>query len=143
MQIQNKLTGIERELVLQYLIDGNVPVTLTPCDENLDDSEVTHSLTSQIFPVAIKGEHVKANKDGTILLKNPPQAVDNFANKTVKCEFYFNRIGLYFISDVNETKDGLSLVLPKEIERIVDDNDEKKYNFSALIYFDCKTKKRP
>ena len=30
MMEHDKLTGIERELVLQYLIDGNVPVTLTP-----------------------------------------------------------------------------------------------------------------
>ena len=30
------LTGIERELVLQYLIDGNIPVTLTPIDENAE-----------------------------------------------------------------------------------------------------------
>ena len=28
-----KLSGIERELVLQYLMDGNVPVTLTPVNE--------------------------------------------------------------------------------------------------------------
>ena len=28
-----ELSGIERELVLQYLIDGNVPVTLTPSDK--------------------------------------------------------------------------------------------------------------
>lgn len=27
---EKKLTGIERELVLKYLIDGNVPVTITP-----------------------------------------------------------------------------------------------------------------
>ena len=38
----NNLTGIERELVLQYLIDGNVPVTVTPIDlpeENNSDGE--------------------------------------------------------------------------------------------------------
>ena len=33
MEQHDKLTGIERELVLQYLIDGNVPVTLTPVEE--------------------------------------------------------------------------------------------------------------
>ena len=31
----NSLTGIERELVLQYLIDGNVPLTITPIEENV------------------------------------------------------------------------------------------------------------
>ena len=141
MMTTDKLSGIERELVLQYLIDGNVPVTLTPVDENIENNDVIHSLTSQIFPVAIKGEHVKVNKSGLILLENAPQSVANFANKTVKVEFYFNRVGLFFISPVNETKDGLSLVVPSEIDRILDPVDDNEYSFSALIYFQCKTKK--
>ena len=42
MMEHDKLTGIERELVLQYLIDGNVPVTLTPIEEALSsDKEKT------------------------------------------------------------------------------------------------------
>ena len=71
MMEHDKLTGIERELVLQYLIDGNVPVTLTPVEEplssNAEDTEgEIRSLTSQIFPVAIKGEHMQVKKDGVI-----------------------------------------------------------------------------
>ena len=101
MMEHDRLTGIERELVLQYLIDGNVPVTLTPVEEPLssdkDDMEgEIRSLTSQIFPVAIKGEHIRVKKNGEILLENPPQSVASFANKTVKVEFYFNRGGLFF-----------------------------------------------
>lgn len=137
-----QLTGIERDLVLQYLIDGNVPVTLTPIeDENSDDEEIIKSLTSQIFPIAIKGEHLKVKKDGSILLENPPQSVINFANKKVKVEFYFNRVGLYFISDVTESKKGLKLAIPENINRILDVVEETNYDFSALIYFECKTRK--
>ena len=99
MMTQESLTGIERELVLQYLIDGNVPVTLTPIeDQNSENSEIIKSLTSQIFPVAIKGEHLTVQKDGVILLENAPDSVTKFANKTVKVEFYFNRVGLFFTS---------------------------------------------
>ncbi len=142
MMEKNKLSGIERELVLQYLIDGNVPVTLTPVDENIDENdEVIKSLTSQIFPVAIKGENIQVNKEGFINLENPPQSVVSFANKTVKVEFYFNRVGLFFISKVSETKDGLQLEIPNEIDRIIDVVEERQYDFSALIYFECKTKK--
>ena len=46
MEQHSKLTGIERELVLQYLIDGNVPVTLTPIEEPVseeNDSEIEKS----------------------------------------------------------------------------------------------------
>ncbi len=145
MEQHSKLTGIERELVLQYLIDGNVPVTLTPIEEPLseeNDSEIEiRSLTSQIFPVAIKGEHIKVRKDGVILLENPVQSVANFANKTVKVEFYFNRVGLYFISPVKETKKGLTLSIPDQIERIADFEEESDYDFSSVIYFECKTRK--
>lgn len=142
MMEPKQLTGIERDLVLQYLIDGNVPVTLTPIeDENSDDEEIIKSLTSQIFPIAIKGEHLKVKKDGSILLENPPQSVINFANKKVKVEFYFNRVGLYFISDVTESKKGLKLAIPENINRILDVVEETNYDFSALIYFECKTRK--
>lgn len=142
MMEPKQLTGIERDLVLQYLIDGNVPVTLTPIeDESSDDEEIIKSLTSQIFPIAIKGEHLKVKKDGSILLENPPQSVINFANKKVKVEFYFNRVGLYFISDVTESKKGLKLAIPENINRILDVVEETNYDFSALIYFECKTRK--
>lgn len=142
MMEKNKLSGIERELVLQYLIDGNVPVTLTPIDDTIDsNSEVIKSLTSQIFPVAIKGENIQVSKEGVINLENPPQSVVKFANRNVKVEFYFNRVGLYFISKVSESKEGLTLSIPNEIDRIVDVVEEKQYDFSALIYFDCKSKK--
>ncbi len=140
MKKQNGLSGIERELVLQYLIDGNVPVTLTPLEENID-SENIHPLTSQIFPIAIKGEQFKVEKNGTILLENPPQAVVKFSNKNVKVEFYFNRVGLWFSSIVKESKKGLVISIPSEIERIEDVVEEKEYDFFALIYFDFKTKK--
>ena len=146
MMEHDRLTGIERELVLQYLIDGNVPVTLTPVEEPItsdaDDIEgEIKSLTSQIFPVAIKGEHIKVKKDGEILLENPVQSVANFANKNVKVEFYFNRVGLYFISPVKETKKGLSLSIPDQIERIADIEEDSDYDFSSVIYFDCKSRR--
>ena len=146
MMEHDKLTGIERELVLQYLIDGNVPVTLTPVEEELtSNSEDTEgeirSLTSQIFPVAIKGEHMKVKKNGDILLENPAQSIKSFANKQVKVEFYFNRVGLYFISPVTATKKGLTLAIPDQIERIADVEEDSDYDFSAVIYFDCKSRR--
>ncbi|MCR4734252.1 MAG: hypothetical protein K5829_04495 [Treponema sp.] len=137
---EDKLSGIERELVLKYLIDGNAPVTLTPIDENSDD-ETIHSVTSQIFPIALKAEHIKVNEDGKILLENPPQSVIGFENRLVKVEFYFNRVGLFFISKVFSEKEGLALLIPEVINRIKDIEENLDYDFSAVIYFDVKNKK--
>ena len=78
----NSLTGIERELVLQYLIDGNVPLTITPIEENVsvDNDNKIKPASSAIFPVALKGEQIKVLEQGIILLTNPPKSVKNFAS---------------------------------------------------------------
>ena len=135
-----KLTGIERELVLQYLIDGNVPVTVTPV-ESENDADTIHSVPSQIFPVVIKGENVKVSKSGEISLKNLPQSAVSFKSKNIKVEFYFNRVGVFFESKISETKDGYTIELPKEISRIQDVEEEHLYDFSSVIYFDFNNKK--
>lgn len=141
MMEQKSLSGIERSLVVQYLTDGNVPVTLTPVEDSLGSDEIIRSLTSQIFPVAIKGDKVQVSNKGEILLEDPPDVARRFLNKTVKVEFYFNRVGLYFHSKVQENDDGLALSIPPVIDRILETVEEKNYDFSALIYFECKTKK--
>lgn len=138
-----QLSGIERELVLQYLMDGNVPVTLTPVNEEKasDDGKIIHPLTSQIFPVALKPEHIKVQKNGKIHLENPPQSVIGFAGKTVRAEFYFNRVGLFFTSLVDKDKKGLYILVPDSLNRIKDVEEETDYDFSAVLFFECNNKK--
>lgn len=132
----SKLSGIERDLVLQYLADGNVPVTLTVVDQKSSDVPVT-----QIFPIAIKGEHVKIKENGSIKLENPSESVIKFANKNVKVEFYFQQVGLFFYTNVIEIDNGLELPIPLEIERIADVIEDISYDFTAFIYYECKTQK--
>ena len=140
---KEKLSGIERELVLQYLMDGNVPVTLTPQNEEKSsgDSETIHSLASQIFPVALKPEHIHVQKNGKIHLENPPQSVVGFAGKTVRVEFYFNRVGLYFSSLVDKDRKGLYILVPDTLNRIKDVEEKTDYEFSAVLFFECNNKK--
>ena len=52
MEQHDKLTGIERELVLQYLIDGNVPVTLTPVEEPLSADK--ENMEGEIVPLHLR-----------------------------------------------------------------------------------------
>ena len=138
-----KLSGIERELVLQYLMDGNVPVTLTPVNEEKasDDGQIIHPLASQIFPVALKPEHIKVQKNGKIHLENPPQSVMGFAGKTVRGEFDFNRVGIFFTSLVDKDKKGLYILVPESLNRIKDVEEQTDYDFSAVLFFECNNKK--
>jgi hypothetical protein len=135
------LTGIERQLVLQYLIDGNVPVTVTPLEKKIpgDDKKV-RPLLSAVFPVALKAEQITVLDKGIILLTNPPQSVVGFAGKQVRVEFYFNRVGLFFITEMKSIKSGLALVIPENIHRIEDIQAKHDYDFSASIYYSCSNK---
>ncbi|MBO4547304.1 MAG: hypothetical protein J5700_06975 [Treponema sp.] len=139
-----KLTGIERELVLQYLIDGNVPVTVTPIEEDepdTDDGEKVKPATSALFPIAIKAEQLKVLEQGIILLTNPPQNVKNFIDKKARVEFYFNRLGLYFETKIKQIKAGLALVIPSSISRIQETPAAARpTEISAQLYFSVNQK---
>lgn len=133
------LSGIERELVLQYLTDANVPVTLTPLDKDIGLDGEVHPLSSAVFPVAVKGEQIKVEKGGKIILENTGSAVKSFAGRLVKVEFYFNRVGLYFTSKVDEINDSLVIYIPENIGRIQDKTEADRYDFSGNLYFECRT----
>lgn len=151
-----KLTGIERELVLQYLIDGNVPVTVTPIesqdgaepeagegqDQGQDiDGDKPRPATAALFPIAIKAEQLKVLEQGIILLTNPPQNAQNFIDKKARVEFYFNRLGLYFETKVKRIKAGIALVIPSSISRIQEDSPAPRpTDFSARLYFSVNQK---
>lgn len=129
---KSTLSGIERELVLQYLIDGNVPVTITPVEES-SDSDSIQPMSSAVIPIAIQPEKISVLKEGIILLEDVPQNVCDCVDKNVKVEFYFNRVGLYFITQMKKVSSGQALVIPSVIERIPDIPVTKKYDFTAQL----------
>ena len=149
---QKELSRIERELVLQYLRDDNVPVTVTleqkPLQQEADLSSGTTDLAdndrvpaSAIFPVAIPAEQMTVLEQGIILLKNSMRetmrTVQPFLGKNVRVQFYFNRVGLYFVTTMKEYSQGLALVVPSAIYRIPDVRTKKDYDFSATISYDA------
>lgn len=126
------LSGIERELVLQYLIDGNVPVTLTPVSEK-DEPDSIQPMSSCVVPIAIQPEKISVLKEGIILLEDVLPSVSELENKNVKVEFYFNRVGLFFVTQLKKVSSGFALVIPSVIERIPDIPVSKKYDFTARL----------
>lgn len=133
---KTNLSGIERELVLRYLMDGNVPVTITPVEnESEEDDGKIHSLNSAVFPIALNAAQISVLKEGIILLKNPSKSVSAFLDKDVKVEFYFNRVGLFFITRMKPVSAGTALVIPAEIQRIQDVEVRQNYDFSAVLYY--------
>ena len=147
MQEEKELTRIERELVLQYLRDDNVPLTVTleekpeQAEASLVDSKTDvpgkekRVPASAVFPVAIPSSQIDVLKQGIILLKNPARTVQPFLGKQVRVQFYFNHLGLYFITEMKEFSQGLAIVVPSSIKRIPDVVTSSEYDFSGTVSF--------
>lgn len=147
MSEEKELTGIERELVLQYLRDDNVPVTVTleekpeQAETDISDDKTPFPAKderiplSAVFPVAIKSQQMKVLDKGIILLDNDVRMVEPFVDKTVRVQFYFNRLGLYFVTKMQTYSQGLALVVPASIKRIAESNPVNQYSVSARISF--------
>lgn len=147
MPENKELTRIERELVLQYLMDDNVPLTVT-LEEKPEQADVemvgekipvpekeSRIPASAVFPVAIPSEQIKVLDKGIILLKNPARTVLPFLGKLVKVQFYFNHLGLYFITTMKECSQGLAIVVPSSIKRIPETFSKSDYDFSGKISY--------
>lgn len=142
-----ELTGIERELVIQYLRDDNVPLTVTLEEKpSMAEAEFSQEKTdlpdeenripaSAVFPVAIKAEQISVLNQGIILLKNQARSVQPFLGKQVRVQFYFNHLGLYFITEMKECSKGLALVVPAKIYRIPDVVSKIDYDFSGELCY--------
>lgn len=153
MAEEKELTKIERELVLQYLIDDNVPLTVTLEEKpqkadaqlvgekaSLPENE-SRLPASAVFPVAIPSEQTAVLSQGIILLKNPARTVQPFLGRQVRVQFYFNRLGLYFITEMKECSKGLALVIPSVIRRIPDPAPKAGCGLSgALSYKSANTR---
>lgn len=147
MQEEKELTRIERELVLQYLRDDNVPLTVTLeekpeqaeadlVDSRTDVPQKEHRVpASAVFPVAISSSQMDVLKQGIILLKNPARTVQPFLGKQVRVQFYFNHLGLYFITEMKEFSQGLAIVVPSSIKRIPDPVSKNEYDFTGTVSF--------
>ena len=63
------------------------------------------------------------------------KTVNKFVGKKVKVEFYFNHVGLYFVSELKAVSSGPALVIPVSIFRIPNVPIVHNYDFSAVLYY--------
>lgn len=138
---RTELTGIERQLVLEYLMDGNAAVTLSFA-KNADDYAGDKNVVSAEFPVALRAEQLMVLEQGVILLKNVPAAAADFEGKTVKVQFYFNRLSLFFFSKVQRVSAGLALVVPSVISKSEDRQVSERSGLSVTVYYETALQKK-
>ena len=132
------LTGIERQLVIQYLSDGNAPITITQNDEQINDFAANKSEDFSVqsaFPVVIEPKQFSLVDQEKIVLQNPPQAVQSFVEKDIKVLFYFNKLGLYFTSKMQKNESFFEIPVPEQICKIEEKETQSSEIFSAFVNF--------
>lgn len=134
---KNELTGVERQLVLDYLKNGTVDLTLTlEQPPSPSDSDARSS-----FPQVIRAEQVQVLEQGIILLKNPSEYVSSFDGKSVKVQFYFNKLALHFVTKVQRSSAGLVLVVPQTISKSEDSTSRKHGGISVTVFYKVESNK--
>lgn len=125
------LSGMERQLVLAYLADGNSPVSVVLLDEY--GAELPVSASFRIVPESRRFSSLF--KPALFLEKSDSSAQFPFGRR-VKVRFYFNKLGMVFITELCPTPFGAALALPSTIEKSGDDDCKKSIGFSAVVYYD-------
>ena len=147
---KNELTGVERQLVLDYLVDGNAPLTISLEKEDSSGS-LGQEPVQPVFPLALKAEQIQVLEQGIILLKNAPESASLFLGRVVRVQFYFNKLALYFITKVQavpakkskpEEPVTLALVIPVSIFKVEDKKNLEKSGFSVTVYYEASSKKK-
>lgn len=125
---ERQLTGLERELVLQYLRDDNVPVTIT-------ESERSGTEGAAVFPVAVKSQQLNVLDKGVVLLRDVPDAIAAFVGKSIRVQFYFNKLGIYFHTEMRRRDSHIYIVVPGTILVAEDRGRQPESRLRAILRF--------
>lgn len=122
--MNNVLSGLERDIVVSYLCDGEIPFTLVPAQP----AEKIYSLTTG-------NSGIKVLPQGIILFSDSFVLPLNLVGASVEIRFYFRKLGLSFTSTVSRTKAGaLAIAIPKEILRLPDAITSVESPFTCRLF---------
>ncbi len=122
--MNNVLSGLERDIVVSYLCEDDVPFTLVP-------SQPAERIFS--FVTGIGG--VQVLSEGIILFTDSFALPVDLVNSLVEIRFYFRKLGLSFSGRVSRTKTGaLAVVVPKEILRLADSVSPMESPFACRLF---------
>lgn len=143
---EKELSKLEIELVLKFLKDKNAAITITSEEkmeaplvqlkenkaEVPDDEKIS---TSSLFPVLVNPESIEVLPQKIILIKNSKRQLENFLDKKVRVQFYFNKIPLFFISQLKECSAGYALVIPESIHRAKENFQKNNFDIEGKLFY--------
>lgn len=131
MKSGNELNAMEREMVLQYIKNQDAQITVNletpPCEEIV--------CNEAIFPVGIPTEKLSVYPNGAFVFDYSVRAIEPFVDKNVRVQFYYNHLGMYFISKLVKTVEGYAVIVPPKLHKMGDVKSYSKDNFTATISY--------
>ncbi|MBQ9205974.1 MAG: hypothetical protein IJ158_04610 [Treponema sp.] len=125
---KNELTGIERKLVIDYLIQKNPAITVHPA-ETADFKK-----TALSFPLVFQTDELAILEPGIILLKER-DAYSALEGEQIRIQFYYNKLALYFVGTIQKSSAGLAIVIPEVIYKFEEKSQNAPKEFSVTVFF--------
>ncbi|MBQ0051471.1 MAG: hypothetical protein KBT11_05340 [Treponema sp.] len=127
------LTGIERTLILEYLLDGKTSLeVMLQSEEN--NQTVNPSSRIKIL-LQDKPKQEKFLKNNILLVKSISGEYKSVLNKEIQVNFYFNNLGLSFFTKLFENNGYYFLTFPEKIIKISDGTKILEGKFSATVFY--------
>lgn len=138
---RQKFSGIESDFIKKYLADGKRELEISEFAE--DDSENKKFGDSVRFFTDARNQ--KNYVENHLLKICAGENVENFESllspflkEKILVSFYFNSLGLCFVSKIASRGNSFFIVLPDDFYSIKEKN-ENSSEISAVIFYDCST----
>ena len=131
MADNNELDGIERDIILKEMQIRPMPITI-----HLGDTSA-----GTMFPVGVGADKVKVTDENMLLINSGAKGLRPLVGRQIRVQFYFNHLGLFFISILEESARGYSIEVPPRLYKVQNQKKAKEEHlFTASISYSSKDK---
>ncbi|MBP5157489.1 MAG: hypothetical protein ILP18_06435 [Treponema sp.] len=135
MSTVGELNEMERNMVLQYVKSQDPQMTVALESGGSQDG------TGPSFPIGISCDKLSVYPNGVFVFDYSIRAIEPLVEKTVRVQFYYNHVGLNFVSRVQRTQQGYAVVVPLKLQRIGEIRSYSKDDFKAVLSYAVKGQK--
>lgn len=127
----DELNEMERNMVIQYVKAQDAQMTVTLEKGVSKDGAVG----DPVFPVGIPNEKLSVYPNGVFVFDYSIRAMEPFVDKNVRVQFYYNHLGLHFVSRLQRTQQGYAVIVPLKLRRIGEVRSWSRDDFTAVISY--------
>ena len=135
MSTVGELNEMERNMILQYVKSQDPQMTVALESGGSQDG------TGPSFPIGIPCDKLSVYPNGVFVFDYSIRAIEPLVEKTVRVQFYYNHVGLNFVSRVQRTQQGYAVVVPLKLQRIGEIRSYSKDDFKAVLSYAVKGQK--